>query len=265
MNAWKNTHLPSTVIQSERPEDLLPFLGLTLSEFSLPPEVTAYSLHTSKSAVEWGKERASFVQPGVIENVRKITDHHIMRLGGEPQQEMQAIDLISSSTEIPAPKIRNSPTSEKPGPMAGLVRGALFEHEDIYNVFPTWVRLQCWCEALGSREWKVIARLAKQEPSLNPVKPLPAPLSSKLDYRRLVFTHGDIHPGNLIFDIDGHLWMIDWDDSRYYPIWFESLGMTRYRERLPPSWSRWIWFVAGEYPETEVLWSYVREAVYDRI
>ncbi|CAG7853311.1 SubName: Full=Uncharacterized protein {ECO:0000313/EMBL:CCA74400.1} [Serendipita indica DSM 11827] len=104
MNAWKNTHLPSTVIQSERPEDLLPFLGLTLSEFSLPPEVTAYSLHTSKSAVEWGKERASFVQPGVIENVRKITDHHIMRLGGEPQQEMQAIDLISSSTEIPAPK-----------------------------------------------------------------------------------------------------------------------------------------------------------------
>ncbi|CCA74642.1 hypothetical protein PIIN_08594 [Serendipita indica DSM 11827] len=320
MNAWNYTHLPSTIIRSERPEDLLPFsvsgrviasdnsltaledyvsrkecisllrfvvtfVGTCIldtvarlfalpapnrlsadQEFSLPPEVTAYSLYTSQSAVEWGREWASFVQPGAIGTVRKITEHHAMKLGGEPQQEMQAIDLISSSTEIPVPKaaivqtnaliltlipgvplsrcwdklgpfvqfrifctlrtyirqLSNLPTSEKPGPMVGLVRGALFEHEDIYNVFPTWMRFQCWCEALGSRGWNVIARLAKQEPSLNPVKPLLVPFSSKLDYRRLVFTRGDIHPGNLILDIDGHLWMIDWDDSGYYSIWFEA-------------------------------------------
>lgn len=53
-------------------------------------------------------------------------------------------------------------------------------------------------------------------------------------YQRLVLTHQDIAPRNLILDAQGKVWMIDWGVSGVYPPGFEQAvfkhGRGRYKE-----------------------------------
>ena len=42
---------------------------------------------------------------------------------------------------------------------------------------------------------------------------------------RLVFTHLDLNPRNVMLGDDGRLWMIDFGLSGFYPEWFEYVAM----------------------------------------
>jgi hypothetical protein len=68
----------------------------------------------------------------------------------------------------------------------------------------------------------------------------------------LVFTHSDLAPRNIIVEEGtGFAWLIDWDESGYYPRYFEHVGMRNFH--IPVSWSwfaklRWklfVWIATG--------------------
>ncbi|KAK4646166.1 hypothetical protein QC761_208080 [Podospora bellae-mahoneyi] len=74
------------------------------------------------------------------------------------------------------------------------------------------------------------------------------------DARRqeLVFTHHDLAPRNIIVESGtSKLWLVDWDESGFYPRYFEYAGMRNLE--YPPEWGwygewRWkifCWIVAG--------------------
>jgi hypothetical protein len=55
--------------------------------------------------------------------------------------------------------------------------------------------------------------------------------TSRPVYRRSVFTHGDLHQGNIIVDRgEDDLWQIagivDWENSGFYPAYWEAVKMT---------------------------------------
>jgi len=54
----------------------------------------------------------------------------------------------------------------------------------------------------------------------------------------LVFTHHDMAPRNIILEEGtGKLWLIDWDESGWYPRYFEHAGMRNFH--VPDSWG-WL-------------------------
>ncbi|KAK0739463.1 hypothetical protein B0T21DRAFT_329332 [Apiosordaria backusii] len=68
----------------------------------------------------------------------------------------------------------------------------------------------------------------------------------------LVFTHHDLAPRNIILEQGTkNLWLVDWDESGFYPRYFEYAGMRNLE--YPPEWGwygewRWkifCWIVAG--------------------
>ena len=54
-------------------------------------------------------------------------------------------------------------------------------------------------------------------------RPLPQLLLSPP--REHVLVHQDLAPRNMILDSDGHLWLVDWGHSGFYPAFMEKLGM----------------------------------------
>ncbi|KJZ73984.1 hypothetical protein HIM_06652 [Hirsutella minnesotensis 3608] len=77
-----------------------------------------------------------------------------------------------------------------------------------------------------------------------------------LSLSRLVFTHHDLAPRNMVVDSSNGLWLLDWDFAGFYPAYFEYASM--YNFTLPPDWDilsriRWnlfTWIAAGR-PEKE--------------
>jgi hypothetical protein len=64
----------------------------------------------------------------------------------------------------------------------------------------------------------------------------------------LVFTHLDLHMGNLILGHDGQLWIIDWAEAGWYPSWFEAASMKWWVDGIrsvPQSWRRLVPYMAG--------------------
>ncbi|OAX82440.1 hypothetical protein ACJ72_03202, partial [Emergomyces africanus] len=53
----------------------------------------------------------------------------------------------------------------------------------------------------------------------------------------LVFTHQDLAPRNMIVDERCQLWLLDWDYSGWYPVYFEYASMQNFD--VPSNW-RWI-------------------------
>ncbi|CAK7275380.1 hypothetical protein SEPCBS119000_006664 [Sporothrix epigloea] len=74
-----------------------------------------------------------------------------------------------------------------------------------------------------------------------------------LEVDKLVFTHHDLAPRNLLLGTCGQLWLLDWDFAGFYPNYFEYASM--YNFHAPPSWgwlarARWslfTWIAAGRY------------------
>ncbi|KAI9787651.1 MAG: hypothetical protein M1839_000182 [Geoglossum umbratile] len=76
----------------------------------------------------------------------------------------------------------------------------------------------------------------------------------------LVFTQHDLAPRNLLVDKQGHLWLLDWEYSNWYPVYFEYASMQNFD--MPRNWGwitqlRWrvfSWISVGVYNcEKDVL------------
>ncbi|THH07734.1 hypothetical protein EW145_g3185 [Phellinidium pouzarii] len=67
------------------------------------------------------------------------------------------------------------------------------------------------------------------------------------DTKPLVLTHQDLHMQNIILGSDGRLWLIDWGQAGFYPIWFEYASMNACPEPPPRDWRFITRFVAGRY------------------
>ncbi|KAK2877239.1 hypothetical protein FQN49_001314 [Arthroderma sp. PD_2] len=76
----------------------------------------------------------------------------------------------------------------------------------------------------------------------------------------LTFSHQDLAPRNIMIDEKFRLWLLDWDESGWYPLYFEYVCMQNFN--VPMSWGRlakvrwWIfcWVSVGIfYKEQQVL------------
>jgi thiamine kinase-like enzyme len=56
------------------------------------------------------------------------------------------------------------------------------------------------------------------------------------DNYRLVFTHQDLAPRNLLVDEANQLWMIDWEFSGWYPAYFEYACVASLVQPIPQDW-----------------------------
>lgn len=83
-------------------------------------------------------------------------------------------------------------------------------------------------------------------------------------YNKLVFTHHDLAPRNMIVDASGDVWLIDWDFAGFYPIYFEYAAMHNFT--MPRSWGvfsrfRWYlltWIAAGRFAAESQLLETIR-------
>ena len=84
-------------------------------------------------------------------------------------------------------------------------------------------------------------------------------LSSLESKGLFVFTHHDLAPRNLLLSPSGELWVLDWDFSGFYPIYFEYASMQTFI--MPPNWNLWVrlrwylftWIAVGYYEQSARL------------
>ena len=130
----------------------------------------------------------------------------------------------------------HSLTSTLPG-HDGIVSGDPFfccEH----GPFEDSNRLRLFCEMVAFESWRNLAHLpAYKDP----------PTISAHETWSLVFSHTDIHPGNVMLDNNNIVWLIDWADAEFLPAWVESSVM-KLSHKWPLSWMRWTSFIAGNVP-----------------
>jgi hypothetical protein len=69
----------------------------------------------------------------------------------------------------------------------------------------------------------------------------------------------------MILSPNGHLWVIDWEDSGFYPRFFERLGMDRYVDDMPESWNRMRDFMVGSFPAASDFWRNLGCAIFFKI
>lgn len=89
------------------------------------------------------------------------------------------------------------------------------------------------------------------------------------DERGLVFTHHDLAPRNMILeDATSDIWVVDWDEAGWYPMYFEHAGMRNFM--IPEHWGRFdrlrwdffVWIATGAYRmEKKMLAEVQRKAI----
>ncbi|KAJ5351234.1 hypothetical protein N7452_000208 [Penicillium brevicompactum] len=73
--------------------------------------------------------------------------------------------------------------------------------------------------------------------SSNPIMPQHGPFGPE---DKLVFTHGDIAPRNIIIDEEGHVAaVLDWEYAGWYPVWWEFVKAYEFCNDLP-GWSAYL-------------------------
>jgi Phosphotransferase enzyme family len=72
--------------------------------------------------------------------------------------------------------------------------------------------------------------------------------------RKLVLTHHDLAPRNLLVDASGNLWLVDWQLLGWYPLYFEYASMQDFEFHEWSSWARLRWWV----------FSWVSTGIYER-
>ncbi|KAH9923387.1 hypothetical protein B0H21DRAFT_895171 [Amylocystis lapponica] len=146
-------------------------------------------------------------------------------------------------------------TSNAPGWKAGeTFSGILFEEQQC-GPFPSSEHFQRWCEMVSYSGWCRVVNYHNYNDL--PIPPLPVIGDSRWN---LVFAHTDLSPSNIVLAKDGTLWIIDWADAGFFPVWLETVGMKRY-DNFSKSWTRYRWFIAGCSPAYEWFWEMFLENV----
>lgn len=91
--------------------------------------------------------------------------------------------------------------------------------------------------------------------------------STPLDVEKLVLTHHDLAPRNIILDTSGRPWLIDWDLAGFYPPYFEYAAMNNFT--VPRTWGwfarlRWslfTWTAAGFFYKQRRLLASIRHKI----
>ena len=73
--------------------------------------------------------------------------------------------------------------------------------------------------------------------------------------KTFVFTHHDLAPRNVLLDLSGQLWLLDWDYAGWYPSYFEYASMQNFF--VPQDWNwlsriRWhlfSWITVGRFEQ----------------
>ena len=69
--------------------------------------------------------------------------------------------------------------------------------------------------------------------------------------KNLVFTHNDLNMRNVIIGEDGQLWLIDWDWSGFYPVYFEYVSSALASKcsaiQAPLSWEVMVPFISSPF------------------
>ncbi|KAH9942670.1 hypothetical protein B0H21DRAFT_520341 [Amylocystis lapponica] len=147
-------------------------------------------------------------------------------------------------------------TSDVPGWTAGApFSGILFDEKDC-GPFPSSERFQRWCEMVAHSGWCRL--LHYRNCNGLPIPPPPVIGDSRWS---LVFTHTDLSPSNIVLSKDGTLWIIDWADAGFFPVWLETVGMKRYDD-FSKLWMRYRWFIAGCSPAYELFWDRFMDDVH---
>ena len=123
----------------------------------------------------------------------------------------QRLSVTSQICEI-INKLQSTALNSPPGP-SGRTRDQKFEGpwftDDGAGPFESVKDLESWF----NHKIKVCIRL-KQAPSDTP----------RFKFKKLVLTHQDIAPRNLIIDAQEKLWLIDWGIAGVYPLGFEQVA-----------------------------------------
>ncbi|KAJ5674251.1 hypothetical protein N7462_009690 [Penicillium macrosclerotiorum] len=103
--------------------------------------------------------------------------------------------------------------------------------------------------------------LTKETKETDDMIDLPSPrIPSVLMAEKFVLTHHNLTPQNLLLSDSGDLWLLNWDLTGFYPIYFEYAAMQNFQ--IPEEWGffarmRWYlfsWIAAGYYGrETRLL------------
>ena len=111
-------------------------------------------------------------------------------------------------------------TSQKTGGVSsGCVNWAWVEgiNGPVPHASPT-----LFCDYLN--RWLVKARPSNCQPLPQPLLPPP---------REHVLVHQDLALRNMILDLSGRLWLVDWGRSGFYPVFMEYLGMEGPERAMP--------------------------------
>ncbi|KAH8702751.1 kinase-like domain-containing protein [Phaeosphaeriaceae sp. PMI808] len=114
--------------------------------------------------------------------------------------------------------------------------------------------IQFWANFTSMRKEIVKA----SQTSVYPDKRTPATAQT------FVLTHHDLAPRNVLLDSSGQLWLLDWDYTGFYPIYFEYASMQNFF--IPQDWDlftrlRWIlflWIAVGCYEQDARLLRHIR-------
>ena len=113
--------------------------------------------------------------------------------------------------------------------------------------------VQFWLQYEPRRKRITGPRINSQKPHMLPPTP-----------KYFVFTHQDLALRNLILDEQGNLWLVDWEHSGWYPIYFEYCGMQNSNLRLTSlgdkiRWWLFCWISVGIYHKESRALAVVRE------
>ena len=104
--------------------------------------------------------------------------------------------------------------------------GPVFD-EDVYGPFQSLTHFQNWCEMVAMSGW----RRYSAQPIVGPKW-------------KLVYAHGDLNMGNILLSKDNVLWIIDWQESGFFPPWYDGVVLD-YFANTPRSWRFFIPFITG--------------------
>ena len=117
--------------------------------------------------------------------------------------------------------------------------GPLFD-DDEHGPFRSLTHFQSWCEMVAMSGWqRSTANLKDLE--LNHKISAPPVVGSKW---KLVYAHGDLNMGNILLSKDNVLWIIDWQESGFFPPWYDGVVLDYFSNRFR-SWRLFIPLMTG--------------------
>lgn len=148
-------------------------------------------------------------------------------------------------------------TGTRPGSIVdGVIENHSLFDDNRCGPFANATEFRVWCELIAHTSWIRETRYLRSNGWSEDEDPYPIMDAEWL----LVFTHGDLHLGNIMLSKDGVLWIVDWASGGFFPPWLDTVGM-RYLEP-PASFQRYISFIAGSFPEYELFWRLFMDDVY---